>query len=240
MEEESILNSIIDRIQSPSLGVSSRNLANSSQSEYESSGEEADVFIGPAAVRLLDCENPPERMAGFKGVDKLLRRDLGRDVCRYFVSPTGCQRVNCHWKHVNPGLLDVDINARSSMETDSSSLQRGKFGTTHTLNNYSVKMKELQYKNSELVRKNMELENEILDLRSWTKDIEFLREDNFKMKMLLERYESNHRIKPIRRKLRSGDLHRSCRPRWGSSLPWGSALRYTSSEDQGLARRSAV
>jgi len=153
----------------------------------QDSSEEVEVFIGPATSRLPECENPPIFRPESKAVGKPLRRKLNNTVCRFFLSSNGCQRDNCLWKHENPGDSESEFKsvAPLNMETPQ---KAGKLCTMRTKSYFDVKIKELEFENSELSRRNLELENEFLDLKSRTKDITFVREENYRLRRLLKRY----------------------------------------------------
>jgi hypothetical protein len=164
-----------------------------------SSEEESEVFIGPATTRLLETENPPDYIERAREV---IRRST---ICRYYISPSGCQREGCTWKHENPEDHDPDINARMASTTVSLK-KRGKYNTIYSTSYVNVKMKELQIKNNELTRKNKELESENRKLRCLTEDVEFLRKENSRLRRLLRgnvwHGESTHAtIYPSRRPL---------------------------------------
>jgi len=155
--------------------------------DQDDSSEEVEVFIGPATARLPECENPPIFRPESKAVGKPLRRKLNNTVCRFFLSSNGCQRDNCLWKHENPGDSESEFKSAAPIIMESPS-KAGQHGTMHTKSYFDVKIQELEFENSELVRKNLELENEFLDLKSRTKDITFVREENYRLRRLLRRH----------------------------------------------------
>jgi len=154
-----------------------------------SSEEESEVFIGPATTRLLENENPPDFIERAREV---ARRST---ICRYYISPSGCQREGCTWKHENPEDREPEINSRIGLTTDSSK-NRGKYNTGYSTSYVNVKMKELHIQNNELTRKYQELERENRELRFLTEDVDFLRKENSRLRRLLHgevwRDESSH------------------------------------------------
>jgi len=147
-----------------------------------SSEEESEVFIGPATARLLESEDPPDYIERTKD---LVRRST---VCRYYSSPSGCNREDCLWKHENPEDRIPEIKTRVAKATDSSALKR-KFQSRFSTSYVDAKMKELHIQNNKLERKNQELETENRELR-------FLWEENLRLKRLLRdtvRHEGNSR-----------------------------------------------
>jgi len=145
-----------------------------------SSEEESEVFIGPATARLLESEDPPDYIERTKD---LVRRST---ICRYYSSPSGCNREDCLWKHENPEDGNPEINARVTKATDSSEI-REKFQSGFSSSYADAKMKELHIQNDKLERKNQELETENQELR-------FLWEENLRLKRLLRenvRHEGN-------------------------------------------------
>jgi len=165
---------------------------NSLNVEHDTSEEEVEVFIGPAVMRLTESENPPDCRADIKLIGKPMRHKMDNQVCRYFLSSTGCKRDNCTWKHENPGDTESEIfnNATNSKDI---SLQRTKMGKLTSY--FDVKMKELEFENNELVRKNHELEKEFLDLKNRGKDSKFLWKENVRLRNLLKQYRY-HRYYP--------------------------------------------
>jgi len=143
-----------------------------------SSEEESEVFIGPATTRLLENEDPPDYIERAREV---VRRNT---ICRYYISPSGCQREGCTWKHENPEDRESDINARMASTTDSSK-KRGKYNTGFNTSYVNVKMKELHIQNKKLLRKYQELESENRELKCLTEDVEFLRKENSRLRRLL-------------------------------------------------------
>jgi len=163
---------------SPTEGLSDKDPTHSSPS----SEEESEVFIGPATARLLESEDPPDYIERTKD---LVRRST---ICRYYRSPSGCNREDCLWKHENPEDRNPEIKTRVAKATDSSALKR-KFQSRFSTSYVDGKMKELHIQNNKLERKNQELETENRELR-------FLWEENLRLKRLLRdtvRHEGNSR-----------------------------------------------
>jgi len=155
----------------------------------DSSEEEAEVFIGPATSRLLDREDPPEYTEErTRGAGYISRHSA---VCRYFLSKSGCQRADCSWKHENPEDHERDNNFLAK-RTNSSKSANGKADTRFNASHVIEKMKELHIQNKELARKNLELDSENRDLRSMMIDMNFLQEENLRLRRLLRGHLWDH------------------------------------------------
>jgi len=147
-------------------------------SDEDRSEEESEVFIGPATTRLHENEDQPDYIERAR---EAVRRN---GICRYYISPSGCQRGGCTWKHENPADRESDINARKASTTNCSKT-RGKYNTGVDTSYVNVKMKELHIQNNKLVRKYQELESENRELKSLTEDVDFLRKENSRLRRLL-------------------------------------------------------
>jgi len=173
----------------PSKGSSYSDLASRPRGT-DSSEEEAEVFIGPATSRLLDREDPPEYTEErTRGVGYMSRHG---SVCRYFLSKSGCQRADCSWKHENPEDHERDINNFVAKRTNSSASANGKFDARFNTSHVIEKMEELHIQNKKLARKNQELDSENRDLRSMMKDMNFLQEENLRLRRLLRGHLWDH------------------------------------------------
>jgi len=178
-----------------------------------SSEEESEVFIGPLTTRILENENPPDYIERARDV---VRRST---ICRYYISPSGCQREGCTWKHENPEDSEPHSNSRMVSTIDSSK-KRYKYNTGYSTSYVTVKMKELHIQNNELARKYQELESENRELRCLTEEVEFLRKENSRLRRLLHgkvwRDESAHStFYPSRRPLSHYNVPS---PKYGQSL----------------------
>jgi len=156
--------------------------ANGPEFKDAGSDEDAEVYIGPVTTRFVNCENHSNYRSKLKHISEPQRCDRSKIVCRYYLSPTGCQRVNCKYKHENPENTESEFNTSTTLKAPGSGTLRGDFGVEQRMN---LRTTEKSEKN-ELARKVAELEKEIEDLRNRTKDIDVLREENFNLRRLLE------------------------------------------------------
>jgi len=164
----------------PLVGSSDMDLA--SRQKATDSSEEAEVFIGPATSRLCEREVTPDYTADrARSIGKPMRRS---SVCWYFLSKGGCQREDCHWKHENPEGWESDVTTHIAKKTSSSPFVNGNEKLSNS-NYCNEKMKELQVQNEKLARRNQELESENRELKSLCKNVQFLEEDNIRLRRLL-------------------------------------------------------
>jgi len=156
-----------------------------SRQKATDSSEEAEVFIGPATSRLCEREVTPDYTADHaRMVGKPMRRS---SVCWYFLSKGGCQRVACPWKHVNPEVWESDTTTPLAKKTSSSPFVNGnEKGSNSSYCN--EKMKELRIQNEKLTRRNQDLESENRKLKSLCKNVQFLEEDNVRLRRVLREH----------------------------------------------------